>query len=341
MTDPATALLIAIAVLFVAAALFWPQRGLAVRWYSALRRTERVLLEDALKHLYDDEYHKRAASLNSLAGGMGVSRNRAAVVVERLEALGLVTTVGGHLGLTPEGRSNALRVIRIHRLWERYLAEHSGLENTEWHPRAEWLEHTTSPEQAEAMAERMGHPRFDPHGDPIPTAAGDIAPQRGQALNTLAAGEEAFVVHVEDEPAAVYAQLVAAGVQPGMRVHVIEASSERMRIGFEGDEHLLAPVVAGNVTVVRGTPPAEEVVEGDPMSILKPGEAATVVNISRACHGPQRRRLLDLGLVPGTRVTAEMASPSGEPVAYRIRGALIALRREQAGMVRVEREMEA
>jgi DtxR family Mn-dependent transcriptional regulator len=113
-----------------------------------------------------------------------------------------------------------------------------------------------------------------------------------------------------------------------------------MRVGFDGDEQLLAPVVAGNVTVIRETAPAEEVVEADPLSGLEVGEAATVVGISRACQGPQRRRLLDLGLVPGTRVVAEMASPSGEPKAYRIRGALIALRSEQAGMVRVERTME-
>ena len=59
--------------------------------------------------------------------------------------------------------------------------------------------------------------------------------------------------------------------------------------------------------------------------------------ISRACQGAQRRRLLDLGLVRGTPVTRELTSAGGDPVAYRIRGALIALRRTQAAWIRIER----
>ena len=280
MTDPAQALLIALAILALGAALFWPERGLAVRWFARLRKTDRVLLEDALKHLYDDEYNEREANLNGLAGAMGVPRNRIAALIEQLERMGLVTSASGALRLTAEGRTNALRVVRIHRLWERYLADHSGLEELEWHPRAEKLEHTTTSEQAEAMARRMGQPRFDPHGDPIPTAAGEIAPQRGQALNTLGVGDHGMVTHVEDEPAAVYAQLVAAGIRPGTQVRVLQVSSESMRIALDGDEHLFAPVVAGNVSVVKRSEPAEELVAADPLSDLKPGEVATVVNLS-------------------------------------------------------------
>jgi DtxR family Mn-dependent transcriptional regulator len=63
-----------------------------------------------------------------------------------------------------------------------------------------------------------------------------------------------------------------------------------------------------------------------------------VVRLSAACQGLQRRRLLDLGVVPGTRVTAEFASPGGDPIAYRIRGALIALRRVQAELIQVDAE---
>ena len=55
-----------------------------------------------------------------------------------------------------------------------------------------------------------------------------------------------------------------------------------------------------------------------------------VSGISVACQGLQRRRLLDLGVVPGTRIQARMRSPLGDPVAYDVRGALVALRRRQA-----------
>jgi DtxR family Mn-dependent transcriptional regulator len=73
------------------------------------------------------------------------------------------------------------------------------------------------------------------------------------------------------------------------------------------------------------------------LGALAPGETARVVRLSPECRGAQRRRLLDLGLVPGTPVTAELVSLAGDPVAYRIRGALIALRREQANRVVVWR----
>ena len=68
---------------------------------------------------------------------------------------------------------------------------------------------------------------------------------------------------------------------------------------------------------------------------MAPGERARVVGLSPACQGAQRRRLLDLGVVRGTEVEAALRSATGDPVAYRIRGALIALRREQAAWIRI------
>jgi len=69
---------------------------------------------------------------------------------------------------------------------------------------------------------------------------------------------------------------------------------------------------------------------------LEPGESARVTSISPACQGSQRRRLLDLGVVRGTEIEAAFSSATGDPVAYVIRGALIALRREQAEWIRTE-----
>ena len=71
------------------------------------------------------------------------------------------------------------------------------------------------------------------------------------------------------------------------------------------------------------------------LSGLKIGQRGQVLGLSPACRGPERRRLLDLGFVPGTEVVAEMQSPGGDPTGYRVRGTLIALRTEQAGLIRV------
>lgn len=66
---------------------------------------------------------------------------------------------------------------------------------------------------------------------------------------------------------------------------------------------------------------------------LKAGKSAVVTGISHA--GPERRRMMDLGILPGTVITAEMRSPLGDPTAYRVRGALLALRRDQARHIQI------
>ncbi len=72
------------------------------------------------------------------------------------------------------------------------------------------------------------------------------------------------------------------------------------------------------------------------LAALQEGDRVRVLALSAQAR--MRRRLLDLGLTPGTWVRCELISPSGDPIAYRIRGTLIALRREDAAAVLVERE---
>ncbi|WP_019854362.1 FeoA family protein [Actinopolyspora mortivallis] len=68
---------------------------------------------------------------------------------------------------------------------------------------------------------------------------------------------------------------------------------------------------------------------------LSPGETATVTALD--VEGPQRRRLMDLGILPGTRIRAERSSPLGDPTAYLVRGSLLVLRRNHAGRIHVDR----
>jgi DtxR family Mn-dependent transcriptional regulator len=179
----------------------------------------------------------------------------------------------------------------------------------------------------------MGHPRFDPHGDPIPTAAGDLPGQRGVALSDLRQGEIAEIVHLEDEPQTVYMQLVALGLNPGMQVEVMEAAPSRIRFMADGNECVLAPSFASAVSVARI--PAEQRREA-PRCVLADidhGQEVVIEGISRGCRGQARRRLMDLGLVPGTEIRAELESFGGDPVAYIVRGTLVALRRSQAEQI--------
>jgi DtxR family transcriptional regulator, Mn-dependent transcriptional regulator len=337
MIQPFLALAVAAAILLLGILLLWPVRGWLWRGLRALRATERVLIEDALKHLFDFEYTGRAATLHSLSGALAVSGNRAAELLARLQSQELVSVGEGGYLLTPEGRRYALRIVRIHRLWERYLSDETGLDPAAWHREAERLEHTTTPAEAEAMSVSLGDPRYDPHGDPIPTAGGEIAPPLGRPLTELALGELAEIVHVEDEPQAIYAQLIAEGLHPGMRVRVNESTPQRIRFEADAEEHVLAPVLAANLSVMALEQDEEMAGPFERLSGLEIGARARVVALAPALRGAERRRMLDLGLIPGTEVSPEIRSPGGDPTGYSIRGAVIALRREQADSVQVER----
>lgn len=337
MPDPGLALLIALAALGGSALLFWPAHGVYWRWRQARRVTERVLIEDALKHLYAAQVHHRPATVQSLAGALQISGNHTARVIQAMTDHRLAEIAAEGLHLTPEGQEYALHMVRSHRLWERYLADRTGFAEGQWHDRAEEMEHVLSPDEADLLATQLGNPIYDPHGDPIPLPSGEIKPHGGQPLTAMAPYQTVRIVHLEDEPQSAYAQLVAEGLYPGMEAYVLEVSPQRVRLWADGDEHLLAPMVAANISVKSTPTSPATAAASENLAGLKPGERAAVVGISPRCRGPERRRLLDMGVLPGTIVQAEFTSAGGDPTAYLVRGALLALRAEQAQLIYVNR----
>lgn len=332
-------LLFGAGILVLTAVVLWPNRGVWARWQKARHLTARVRREDALKHLYHCHAQGRRPTLASVAGALHLRLNDTADLINALQSNGLVTLDGEDIQLTPRGQSAALHIIRAHRLWERFLADETGFDEAEWHGRAEEWEHSLTPEQANALASQLGYPTHDPHGDPIPTATGHMVSHNGQPLTKLAPGTAGRIVHIEDEPEIVYAQLVAEELHPGLPVRLIEATPERVHFWANGDEHVLAPLLAANITVVAE---AEEPTTTETPSShryldqLPVGQTAAVAGLSHRCRGAERRRFLDLGILPGTQITAEMRSPGGDPTAYIIRDALIALRRDQARLIKID-----
>jgi DtxR family Mn-dependent transcriptional regulator len=317
-------------------ALLGPRQGLVARWRGGRRRAARVRREDAIKHILKCEVNGGEASIESLAGHLQIPTDRTAELLENLEDRGLLAFDGGRLHLKDAGRDLGLHLVRAHRLWESYLSEQTGVAEAEWHRRAERQEHLLTPEAADALAARLGHPTLDPHGDEIPARGQPMAGDRGLPLSAAALNQPLRVLHVEDEPPAVYAQITAQGIRPGMRGLVIEKLPHRIRLWVDGTEHVLAPIVANNISVELLTDCAgKDLLDEEFLSGLTIGESGRVLGLSPACRGPERRRLLDLGFVPGTDVVAEMKSPGGDPTAYRVRGTLIALRKEQAALVRI------
>lgn len=337
MGNPLLNLAIFAFIVAAAAVLWWPGSGLVARARLRRKNDERIMIEDALKHVYHGEYRGQTASLSSVGGALEIGPGAAVELVRRMQHAGLVTVTDTRILLTEEGNRYALQIIRAHRLWERYLADETGVEPIEWHALAERREHMLTPDDANELARRLGNPRFDPHGDPIPTRDGTVPEREIVPLPQLGVGERAHVVHIEDEPDVVYAQLLAEGVYLGMVVRMRERNETRVVVDADGRTLVLAPIVAANVSTqkIPAEAPAAESAQTT-LADLSAGAAATVVRISPACRGIERRRLMDLGVVPGTHIAFERSGLSGGLSAYRLRDTVIALRAEQAEMIAVE-----
>jgi len=178
---------------------------------------------------------------------------------------------------------------------------------------------------------------FDPHGDPIPNTSGMFREIEGEPLSSLSVNSIGRIVHIEDEPEVIYKQIVAENIHIGSIVRIEEKSNERIVFYAEGEEFVLAPIVAANITVAElKREPVEE--EGSVrLSSLKEGEIGKIVGMSKECRGENRRRLLDLGFVRGTTIRIDLNSPMKNPVAYSVKGTSIALRNDQASKILIHK----
>jgi DtxR family Mn-dependent transcriptional regulator len=255
------------------AALVW----LAARWqrrFSGERRRRR--LEDALKHLFEQEYRGRRGSLSSLAGALRLTDNRVVPLVGQMQQQGLLLAHGQEFQLTPEGERFALQIVRAHRLLERYLADEARLPLGKVHAVAERREHALSKADVERLSASLGHPLVDPHGDPIPSREGKVAPAEGTPATAWPADTTGRVVHLEDEPEISFAQIIAEGLRVGQLLRIIDSTPERIVLSDGENEFRLAPAVAANVFLA----PAPDAVT-DP----------SVVRLHRPDHGQRLRQL--------------------------------------------------
>jgi DtxR family Mn-dependent transcriptional regulator len=327
-------ILIGLLLLLIA---FMPRWGVFAQYRRWRAAAERERIEDALKQLLDSQWQGRPTSLRGLAAALHLSDKAALSLVNRMQAQGLLDLRGNDLLLTTEGERAALQITRAHRLLERYLAYEARMPLEKVHSEAHHLEHTLTPKQVDELDAAMGFPRHDPHGDPIPTAAGaaigELPVECGTPLTAWETNTPGKIVHLEDEPPLAYAQILAEGLKLAQVVRILEVSKERYVISDGANEYRLAPAVAANVYV---EPLAEKIPAGEgivPLYELSHDQQASIVALDESCQGFTRRRFLDLGLTPGTMIYPELLNAFGDPRAYRVRGTLIALRRDQAAQI--------
>lgn len=321
--------------------VFMPGCGLLPRLRRLRSDSVRIICEDALKHILNCASEGVQPTLDSLAGALHVKVDKAAGLLGIMEGRGLVELDGERIGLTQNGRDYAVHILRAHRLWELYLADETGYADREWHAKAEQHEHWLTPAEAEVLSLQLGNPMQDPHGHPIPSATGELAVEADKPLSALKSGESAQIFRIKDHPKSVFKLVKQAGLRPGMRVKMLEKAGGALRIRLEDRERVIPSIIAAGTTVVDL--PERLAMDKDiiVLSKLLPGQEADVVTLSLTCRGVERRRMLDLGFVSGSKIQAEFISPGGDPTAYRVKDSLIALRREQADQVYIENVREA
>jgi DtxR family Mn-dependent transcriptional regulator len=208
-------------------------------------------VEDYLKVIYAfEEREVGAITTTRLAERLGVSASSVSGMVRKLCQLRLLEHRRyGSIAFTDSGRAVALQVVRRHRLIELYLASELGYRWDEVHDEAEVLEHAVSDHLLDRIAERLGHPRVDPHGDPIPSREGRLDPWDARRLSTLAPGTGGEFVRVDDIDPGMLRHLTAEGIRLGEHLEVLERApyggSYAVRVGTppEGTIRQLGPAL--------------------------------------------------------------------------------------------------
>ena len=333
-----TALGILVAATLAAAAIAAPRIGLLALWRRFQAHRERTRSEDALKHVLAWQDRSTPASLESLAGSLRLKPSATLRLATRLEAAGWVECGASGIELTRAGERRALQVVRAHRLWERHLSDDANMPIGKLHQAAERAEHNLSKAEVARLDAHLGHPQHDPHGDPIPRADGRVDTLDAVSLNDWPAGTPARIAHIEDEPDAVFREIVATGLRPTQVVRILEADAASLQMEFEGTERRIDRALAINIQVAGVRQDDLLPVDALRLSDLGQGSWGEVLELGPECTGFSRRRLLDLGLTPGARVQVALDNTFGDPRAFRIRGTTIALRKQQAEHVWIRPE---
>jgi DtxR family Mn-dependent transcriptional regulator len=213
-------------------------------------------IQDYLKRIYELTRSSKKATTSQLADILNIS---AASVTNMLQKLSVsnppYVTYTKHHGveLTEAGRLVALKILRRHRLIEHYLVVKLGYSWDEVHAEAEVLEHAMSPLLEERMDAALGHPEFDPHGDPIPDSNLEIPDIEQTSLSNLEVGKQGRIIRVPHEDPEVLRYLGRCGVRPGARIKLLTRTpyDQTMQIQILDSEEktVIGPKLGSQITL--------------------------------------------------------------------------------------------
>jgi DtxR family Mn-dependent transcriptional regulator len=209
--------------------------------------------ENYIKAIYKiADRDRKAVSTNAIAKQMHTSAASVSDMIKRLSGKSLVNYEKYRgVKLTESGRLLATDLVRKHRLWEAFLVEKLKFRWNEIHDLAEELEHINSAELINRLEAFLDFPRFDPHGDPIPSVDGKFTLRNQIILSNVELGNIATVVGVREHDDDFLAHLDDIGLSLSRKVEVIEkyAYDDSLLIEVEGMRKTISSKVARNIYV--------------------------------------------------------------------------------------------
>ena len=202
--SPGSGVVVMMTFLFVTALVFAPRYGLVADWIRKSSTVPQEIMEDVLGAVLRSPGLRVAISkIEKNVTSPNMKIRRAVTMLVRQE---LLSIDDGHVLLTDDGRIEANRLVRAHRLWETYL-EQTGVPPVELHKKAHQLEHISDQATVEYLDDKLGHPLADPHGTIIPADR-----KTDEVLcSVLRDGDGAVVVRVAG-PA------IGQGIEAGMTI---------------------------------------------------------------------------------------------------------------------------
>jgi DtxR family Mn-dependent transcriptional regulator len=188
-----------------------------------MRKNLTQSIEDYLKAIYELTSKEGRATTTKLADYLDVTPASVTGMIKKLAATQpALLEYQKHRGvvLTDHGSKVALEIIRHHRLLEMFLHQVLHYPWDEVDEEADRLEHVISEKFEERIAEALGHPKYDPHGDPIPTKDLSLPASADTALISLRPGQKATIKRVRDTDPELLRYLSEIGIVPGIKVEI-------------------------------------------------------------------------------------------------------------------------
>lgn len=187
--------------------------------------------ENYLKAIYTLSERKKSldTSTNEIAEKIKTKPPTVSDMLSKLKQKKLVTYEKYRkVQLTKTGNQKAIHIIRKHRLWEVFLHDKLQFTWDQVHEVAEQLEHIHSEELTVRLEKYLGFPKFDPHGDPIPSANGELSPTKRIILFDMEVGKSCQVVGVKDSSTPFLQYLEYLNIGIGTKIRIIE------KIAYDG-----------------------------------------------------------------------------------------------------------